>query len=114
MRLSICKISDLGENQSVKFKIPLEKFDREGLAVNRGGTFFAYYNECPHIGLPLDWDDNDFFSLDMTSLVCKNHGAFFTPESGECTAGPCRDKGLKPIAVLVEIKENQAWLMAEL
>lgn len=102
MRIKICKTSDLNNNKSIRFVIPGERFDRDGVLIKNNNEIFAYYNECPHIGVTLDFDDNDFFSLDFTKLVCKNHGAEFTPDSGECTLGPCVGTFLRKINVVIE------------
>lgn len=109
MDITICNKADLQNNQSVKFTIPCEKFDREGFVINRNGEYFAYYNECPHIGIALDWDDNDFFLQDFSKLVCKNHGAEFVPESGSCTTGPCQGTALKTI----ELKFQNDQIIAQ-
>lgn len=101
----------LVENASIKFVIPTHKYDREGLAVRRGGKVFAYYNECAHIPLPLDWGDGDFFSKDFSRLVCKNHGAEFVPETGECTLGPCTGAELKKIPVI--LKDGKLYALVE-
>lgn len=102
LKLKICAAGDLSANQSLKFAIPAKPDSREGFVVRHDGGLYAYYNECAHIPLPLDWGDNDFFSLDLTTLVCKNHGAEYRPESGVCVAGPCKGAGLKKITVVEE------------
>ena len=98
----ICTAQDLGDNQSFKFAIPAEPDPREGFLIRHEGKLKAYYNECSHISLPLDWGDNDFFALDFTTLVCKNHGAEYQPESGLCVAGPCKGAALKKIEIVEE------------
>lgn len=100
--IKICPDDAIKDNQSVKFTIPTAKFDREGMLVRQDGRYHAYYNECAHIALPLDWGDNDFFSLDFKRLVCKNHGAEFEPTTGLCIAGPCTGASLKRIEVVVQ------------
>lgn len=95
-------VSDFQIARSLKFTIPAKPFPREGFVVRHGKNFTAYYNECAHISLPLDWDDNDFFGLDGKSLVCKNHGAEFRPEDGVCITGPCKGATLKKIDITVE------------
>jgi len=99
MKIKVCPAVDIQNNQSIKFTVPGEKYDREGFLIKFKDKLKAFFNECPHIGLALDWDDNDFFSNDLTKLVCKNHGAEFNPHDGDCTAGPCTGVGLKPINV---------------
>jgi len=102
VKIKICNKSDIQNNKSVKFTIPGKKFDRDGFLIMVKDELHAYYNECPHIGLTLDWEDNDFFSLDFSRLVCKNHGAVFQPETGSCNQGPCEGAALKQIDVIVE------------
>lgn len=101
-KLKICVPSELAENAAVKFAIPDPKGAREGFAFRYRGEVRAYFNECAHISLPLDWDDGDFFSEDFTSLVCKNHGATYLPQTGICTAGPCTGAALKRIETTEE------------
>jgi nitrite reductase/ring-hydroxylating ferredoxin subunit len=112
--IRICRASHLTENKTVKFVIPQEKFDREGFALCKDGKFFAYYNECAHINLPLDWNDNDFFALDFESVVCKNHGAQFRLDDGVCTIGPCTGAALKAIPITIAMIDNEEWLVAQL
>jgi nitrite reductase/ring-hydroxylating ferredoxin subunit len=101
-KLKICASSDLRENAAVKFSVPDPRGAREGFAIRHGGRVSAYFNECAHISLPLDWDDGDFFSADFSALVCKNHGAMYEPETGHCTAGPCAGVSLKKIQTTEE------------
>jgi len=71
-----------------------------GFAICRNGKFYAYRNHCPHVGSPLDWVPNQFFSDDGKNLLCHTHGAVFSPTTGECLAGPC-PRGLYPIPIQV-------------
>lgn len=109
MIIKICEVERLGENQSVKFEIPGQNFSRDAFLIKTNGECKAYYNECPHIGLALDWDDNEFFSTDFAMLVCKNHGATFSPENGDCLSGPCQGIGLKTIP----IKQLDGWYVMD-
>lgn len=101
MDLKICSDSDIKEGQTIKFEIQSGSAPRDGVLLRKNGELKAFYNECPHIGLALDWDDNDFFSSDGSQLVCKNHGATFDPSTGDCLQGPCQGIGLKPIEIEV-------------
>lgn len=101
-KLKICSVAELPENAARKFAIPDPTGEREGFVFRRGDAIFAYFNECAHISLPLDWGDGDFFSEDFTAIVCKNHGATYIPQNGTCTAGPCTGAALKPIQTTEE------------
>lgn len=67
-------------------------------AICKNDKFYAYRNHCPHIGSPLDWLPNQFFSNDGETLLCHTHGALFEPATGACISGPC-PRGLYPIPV---------------
>jgi len=69
-----------------------------GFAICRNGKFYAYRNHCPHVGSPLDWTPNQFFSDDGQALLCHTHGALFNPVTGDCISGPC-PRGLYPIPI---------------
>lgn len=71
----------------------------EALLVNYQGNHFAYVNRCPHVGLSMDWLDNQFFTVDGRYLMCANHGAVFEPPSGECVWGPCVGASLQSLAL---------------
>jgi nitrite reductase/ring-hydroxylating ferredoxin subunit len=44
-------------------------------------------------------DDNDFFTVDGSALICKTHAAMYEPETGECFAGPCQGRSLDPLDI---------------
>lgn len=66
--------------------------------------FSAFVNNCPHVNLPLDFDDGKFYFDDVPGLLCRVHGAVFNEKSGECVDGPCRGKSL--LSLKIEEKEN--------
>ena len=102
-KIQIGKLSEFQGGKTVKFQIPEDDGDfREGFAFFRKDQYYCYFNECAHISIPLDWNDNDFFDIEERSLVCKNHGAEFVPETGECTIGPCVGAKLKSIGTEIE------------
>ena len=44
--------------------------------------------------MSLDWVENQFFTEESDFLLCPTHGALYTPDSGECVAGPPCGKAL--------------------
>ena len=72
------------------------------ILLNRGGTIRAYLNNCPHIGVGLDYGDGDCLDRETDELVCSLHGARFSPDSGECLIGPCGGQFLTPFNVDVD------------
>ncbi len=73
--------------------------------VHKDGEFFAYYNQCPHTGANLEWQEDQFLDLDKTLIQCATHDALFTIDSGECIAGPCVGDTLLPIPLLIKANE---------
>ena len=69
---------------------------------------FGYVNSCPHIGVPLDMEPDEFISDFGDEIICSTHGARFRIQDGECVSGPCTGDVLEPVAVKVE--DNQVVL----
>ena len=81
-------------------------FPREAFVFRtKDGVARAYVNECAHQGVPLDWEDGDFFEDCTRNVIrCKTHGAKFAPQDGRCFRGPCKGKYL--LALPVEDRED--------
>ena len=81
-------------------------FPREAFVFRTAdGTARAFVNECAHQGVPLDWEDGDFFEDESREVIrCKTHGAKFTPRNGTCFRGPCKGKHL--LSLPVEERED--------
>jgi nitrite reductase/ring-hydroxylating ferredoxin subunit len=101
-RKLVAKVGELAHGATKKFKIRRGEFDTEAMLVNYQGTLFAYLNRCPHVGISLDWVDNQFFTVDRRYLMCANHGAVFEPPTGECVWGPCVGAGLQKLDLEIE------------
>jgi nitrite reductase/ring-hydroxylating ferredoxin subunit len=76
--------------------------------VRHHGLALAYYNNCPHRKVPLEWLPDQFLSDDQQFIQCSEHGALFTIDQGLCISGPCMHQSLASI----ETKEadNQIWV----
>jgi nitrite reductase/ring-hydroxylating ferredoxin subunit len=71
------------------------------IVVRWGRRVFAYVNRCPHDGVNLDWERNQFLDPTGTRLMCGKHGALFDLGSGLCSEGPCQGRRLVPVALTV-------------
>jgi nitrite reductase/ring-hydroxylating ferredoxin subunit len=98
----IARVGDLRHGQSKKFTLRRAGREFEAMLVNYEGTLYAYINRCPHVGISLDWVDNQFFTVDCRYLMCANHGAVFEPPTGECVWGPCAGASLESVDLAVE------------
>jgi nitrite reductase/ring-hydroxylating ferredoxin subunit len=95
----IADIQELIHHPSKKFRFKKGSDWKEGFVVRFGREYFAYLNRCQHVPLPLDLGDNDFFDYDEKRLMCRNHGAVYLPDSGECIGGPCVGQFLEKLPI---------------
>ncbi len=63
--------------------------------------FFAYVNRCPHEGVHLDWERNQFLDQGTKRIVCGKHGSLFDLATGICVDGKCVGERLEPVNVCV-------------
>lgn len=88
---ALCRLEDIAAGSARAF--PLH--DRSVIVVRgKAGSAAAYLNRCPHLGVPLNWQPDDFMDSDGVFLRCATHGALFEPDSGLCVLGPCRGESL--------------------
>jgi nitrite reductase/ring-hydroxylating ferredoxin subunit len=91
----LCQLSDLEELQSIELEID----ERKLFAIRQDNQLYAYWNSCPHMGVPLNWMPGKFLDLDGALLQCSAHGALFQIDNGECIGGPCVGDHLSQIAL---------------
>lgn len=91
--IRLCAPDELPEAQSRGFCVE----DLQLFAVRKGGEVFVYRNRCPHRGVPLQWQADQFLDPSASLIQCARHGALFLIESGECVAGPCEGEALRAI-----------------
>lgn len=94
----ICILSEIPDRQARAFDYD----DNYSLLIYRDDdNAFAYINSCPHAGVPLEWNRDQFMSLDGISLQCGTHGAQFEPSSGLCIHGPCKGARLHKVEIII-------------
>lgn len=97
--IALCRSEDLADGGlAVPFDIVYGGQTCRAFAVRWRGAVHAYLNRCSHVAMELDWQPNHFFDDSGRWLVCGTHGATYQPDTGRCSAGPCRG-GLVKIAV---------------
>ncbi len=84
----VCRADELADGKSCKFRVPDGDRYVDCFVVRYQGTLHAYVNECRHVSMSLDWVENQFFTEEADYLLCPTHGAWYTPDTGECVAGP--------------------------
>ena len=101
MTTTLFSSHDISESEAKSFTLN----DAAVFAVKQDGQIFLYENSCPHIGIRLEFVENQFLDMEKRFIQCSNHNALFEIDSGLCVSGPCNGKSLKPIPF--EILDNQ-------
>ncbi len=103
---AICSFNDIPSQKARSFH--LLRVDEDGatkpfhiVVVRWGRQVFGYVNRCPHDGVNLDWEPNQFFDPNGIRLMCGKHGALFVLGTGACLEGPCKGRALTPVALQV-------------
>jgi nitrite reductase/ring-hydroxylating ferredoxin subunit len=104
----LCKNDELIENKSRSFTVETEQGSLDFFLVKTDNNVYGYKNRCPHLGIPLNWQPDDFLSIEETHIQCATHGALFTLEKGDCIAGPCTGDQLE--RVTLEHRGEEIWL----
>lgn len=102
----VCSMSDIPSQRARGFQ--LTSVDDDGtekafnlVIVRWGKQVFGYVNRCPHDGVNLDWERNQFLDSNGIRLMCGKHGALFELGTGVCIDGPCKGKALQPVALSI-------------
>jgi len=108
-RIALCKVEDIPHESSKGFQID----DMALFAVRKDGVIYVYRNRCPHLGIGLEWNEDQFLDSEGALIQCSTHGALFIIESGECIAGPCRGEALTAISHVIVAGEILVELPVE-
>jgi nitrite reductase/ring-hydroxylating ferredoxin subunit len=93
-RAKLCRADEIAEGTGRGFRLGAGTEQIAVFVIRTGGALHAYANSCPHVGTPLDFVADRFFTRDGKHLLCGTHGAQFRPEDGLCIAGPCLGRRL--------------------
>jgi len=98
MSFRLCAIRDLEENVGRSFRSPVG----EVILVMRDGQIYAWQNICPHLGINLEFNPDEFMDCEQHFLLCSNHGALFQVEDGLCVSGPCHGESLMSVSIRMD------------
>lgn len=102
--IALCRFDEVPEGESRGFKVG----ERNLFAVKQRNQLVIYHNRCPHLGIPLEWQEHRFLDESGSMIECANHSALFVIETGECVAGPCSGRKLQAIDFVV--RDQQVWI----
>ena len=98
----LCQIDDIADPGSRGFRIETGGESRDIMVVRQGNQAYGYINSCPHTGVCLDWQPDQFLNLEQTLIICSTHGAEFRIEDGYCVGGPCAGDHLTPVTLQMD------------
>lgn len=96
--LKLCTLADLPEGSARGFTAG----HTHVLAVRDRSGVHVFLNRCPHLGVPLQWQDDRFLDEDGVFIRCASHGALFERDTGLCLQGPCRGDSLWQLECTIE------------
>jgi nitrite reductase/ring-hydroxylating ferredoxin subunit len=103
---AICAMNDIPSQRARGFV--LLRVDEQGkeqpfsiIVIRWGRQVFGYVNKCPHDGVHLDWERNQFLDPNGIRLMCGKHGALFELGTGTCIEGPCKGQSLQPVPLAI-------------
>ena len=104
---AVCQRDELAPGQALEFRIRQPNAEPgamplTGFVLLHDGSPRAYVNQCPHLGIELNWMPGRFLDADNLFIQCSTHGALFKPGTGECIAGPCQGDALTALDLRVE------------
>ncbi|MBV5272068.1 MAG: Rieske 2Fe-2S domain-containing protein [Afipia sp.] len=103
---AICSMNEIPSQKARGFHLMIVGDDGNPrpwpiIVVRWGRQVFGYVNKCPHDGVNLDWERNQFLDPNGIRLMCGKHGALFELGTGNCVDGPCKGRSLTPVALAV-------------
>ncbi len=106
MSNTLCNINDLNDPDSRGFTLSAKRKERRVFIVKKDAQVFAYENKCPHAGINLEWQDNQFLDTEEQRIQCSVHGALFEIQSGQCVSGPCNGESLTSLKTEIDSAGN--------
>lgn len=103
----LCDLEDIPDGDAIGVPSP----SGEVVLVRQGRQVMAYRNNCPHLGIELNFMPDVFLDMEKRYIQCANHSALFQIEDGLCVWGPCQGESL--VAVAVQLIDDGVWLAPE-
>jgi nitrite reductase/ring-hydroxylating ferredoxin subunit len=106
----LCHSNEINDPGSKSFEIKYGRKTISLFVVHKDGSFNAYINSCPHTGVNLDWQQDQFLDMDNMFIQCSTHDALFEIDTGNCVAGPCVGDHLQAVKLVIENGQISAQL----
>lgn len=83
------------------FALDIDGAAFQGFIVRQGDRVHGYVDRCPHAGMTLAEEADDYLTSRGDFISCGWHGALFRIHDGYCIGGPCAGRSLTPWPVTV-------------
>ena len=100
--IPVTNVASLSLNSAREFTIEHDARPEECFVIHVKQHFYAYKNRCPHTGVNLNWQPDQFFDYENRFIQCSTHGALFRCEDGYCVRGPCAGASLERLPLKIE------------
>lgn len=95
---TLCELNEIENPGARGFEIG----DQPVVIVRKDESVQAFINSCPHRGIRLEWQPDQFLDYAKQYIQCSTHGALFTLDKGLCVVGPCNGKSLQALDCRIE------------
>ena len=97
----LAALDEIADGAARNFVLQMRAGRFHGFVVRRGDAAVGYVDRCPHMGVPLAQELDNYLTSDGGLVVCSWHRALFEIGDGLCVGGPCRGARLTswPVAV---------------
>ena len=101
-RYPLCHVNDIPFDGAKSFRLVTDARQIDLFVIRQAEHFFAYDNHCPHTGVNLNWQADQFLDYFNEFIQCATHGALFTIQTGLCIRGPCAGQSLLGIPLQID------------
>ena len=89
-------IEQIADGKARNFVLQMRAGRFHGFAVRDGDHVSGFVDQCPHAGLPLAQQLDDYLTPDGSHIRCSWHGAIFRRDDGVCVGGSCVGQRIAP------------------
>jgi len=100
--IKLAPVDAVAEGKARNFVVQMRAGRFHGFVVRKDDTVVGYVDRCPHMGLPLAQQLDQYLTPDGDLIACSWHSALFRIDDGACVGGPCGGARLTPWPVHVE------------
>ena len=94
-------LDTIADGKARNFVLQMRAGRFHGFIVRQGEVVHGYVDRCPHAGVPMARQLDDYLTPGGDHIVCSWHGALFRIDDGLCVGGPCVGQRLTPWPVTV-------------